>query len=656
MSTYGRSTTRLTPALAKGHCQRRNKGGCCGWLALVLLALGLATACGGGERSLSITVLPTATATPPPAATTPATGPVAMAALSNEPPDADPIDLAQRYRGLSPDAPRTITGPPPAQRIGQQETFHLIDPFRPGITPITATLRLVTPHAYFYVQDGVSADQADLERAGREFEESIYPTVTEHFGRPWTPGVDNDPRIYLVHMYMPGLGGYFTASDEYLRPVYPYANQKEAIYLNLGEARPGSHHYNALLAHELQHLIHWNLDPTEEAWVNEGLSEIAAELVGGGLGLIPRFLKSPDTQLNTWSALDSSAPHYGASHLFLRYLLGRVGGMESARELLAQPDDGIDGIQQYLRAMGSALTAEQVFADWVIANYLDNPEDAIYGHREATLPRPTPTRLDAFGSGQGSVHQFAADYIEVQLPAGDAVFIFEGAPTVPILPAPIQGGWWSGRGDAIDSTLSRQVDLRGYSSATLRFSTWFDIEEDWDYGYVAVSSDGGRRWRALPGRYTRQDNPLGLAYGPGYTGRSGGVLQEEVDLTPYVGQVLLLRFEYVTDEGTNGPGWYIDHLTIATDKGDLSLDDDRWQARGFQQVKGPLPQRFIVQVIEQGQETTIRQVPLDAKNRGQVRLSGFGQGLKKAVIVIAAATDGTSEPATYRYHLRQAGP
>jgi len=39
-----------------------------------------------------------------------------------------------------------------------------------------------------------------------------------------------------------------------------------------------------------------------------------------------------------------------------------------------------------------------------------------------------------------------------------------------------------------------------------------------------------------------------------------------------------------------------------------------------------------------------------------VRLSGFGSTLDKAVIVIAAATDGTRQTASYQYSLQPAGP
>jgi hypothetical protein len=57
-----------------------------------------------------------------------------------------------------------------------------------------------------------------------------------------------------------------------------------------------------------------------------------------------------------------------------------------------------------------------------------------------------------------------------------------------------------------------------------------------------------------------------------------------------------------------------------------------------------------------GQTTSVTKVPLDENNLGEVRLSGFGSTLEKAVIVVAAVTDGTRQPATYRYSLRPPSP
>jgi hypothetical protein len=253
----------------------------------------------------------------------------------------------------------------------------------------------------------------------------------------------------------------------------------------------------------------------------------------------------------------------------------------------------------------------------------------------------------------------------VDLAEGDAVFSFDGDEAVKAIPNEPHSGrgqWWSGRGDAIDSTLTGEFDLTGLESATLTFWTWYDLEEQWDYAYVMASSDGGSNWQILRGHQTSDENPLGLAYGPAYTGKSGGGdspawVEESIDLSPFAGQKILLRFEYITDEGINLDGWAIDDIAIP----ELAFFDDAegersWQAQGFQRLTAPLPQRFIVQVIEMGETTSVPTLPLDAANRGEVRLSGFGSTLDKAVIVVAAASDGTTQTAPYRYSLRPAQP
>jgi immune inhibitor A len=576
-------------------------------------------------------------------------------------PDRDILDLALRLgRVAQPVSPIAHTQPP-SYAEGDRQTFNALDPLTPAPRTIDATLSLITPHAYFYFQDGRNVSDDDLAKAGREFEEDVYPTVTRYFGSEWSPGVDSDPHITLLHADLSGVGGLFSDQDEYPKAVSPTSNEREMVYLGSG---PNSSGYNGLVAHELQHLVHWNADPTEEAWVNEGLSELAAEIVGGGQGQTGAALASPDTQLNAWEPLGgNNIPHYGMSHLFFRYLLDRYGGWENAGQLLKEPADGIAGIDAYLAPFGT--TFQDVFADWVIANYLDDPAGGRYSQPNMEAHATPTVTLDNYQDGEGDVHQFAADYVEVNMDQGDAVFSFDGAETVAAIanqPYSGVGQWWSNRGDAIDTTLTAEFDLAGLESATLRFRAWYDIEEHWDYAYVMASTDGGDTWRILPGRHTTEENPLGLSYGPAYTGKSGdgdapSWVEEEVDLTPFAGQKILLRFEYITDEGVNLDGFAIDDIEIP----ELGFFDDAesdgvWQAEGFVRLTGLSPQRFVVQIIEIGQTTSVTTMPLDEANRGEVRLSGFGSTLEKAVIVIAAATDGTRQTASYQYSLQPTGP
>jgi immune inhibitor A len=638
---------------------RRSAASLCA--ALLLL---LAAACndqGAGERTPTPDLTPTTGATATPASTpTPSDEPAAL-------PTRDPVDLARRLASLRGEVPEQVNLSPPDYAVGHRELFYVIHMASPGeaaevpptVLEVWATLQLATPHAYFYVQDGESVSLEDLEKAGQAFEELIYPGVANTFGRERSPGIDNDPRITILHARLEGAAGYFSDTDEYPRTVSPLSNEREMVYLDLPSLKPGGDAYIAVLAHELQHLVHFNSDPDEELWVNEGLSEMAAGLTREVSGMGDSFLARPDTQLNDWDPLGDNYVHYGAADLFCRYLAQRIGGTEALIDLVSEPRNGMAGISAFLHRQGSDLDFYDLFADWVIANYLDEA-DGLYSYPNLEVAAAPTATLTMAGGGEGTVHQFAADYIEVELPAGEGTFTFDGAETVPVLanePHSGEGQWWSARGDNIDTTLTRELDLTGLSSATLRFWTWFDIERWYDYGYVEVSTDGGETWQILSGRHTTEDDPVRQAYGPAYTGRSGGGdtpvwVEESMDLTPFAGQRILLRFEYVTDAGINAPGWAIDDIAVP----ELGLVDDAedegvWEARGFQRLTRPLPQRFLVQLIEVGAETRVGQIALDNENRASIELRGFSEGLTKAVIVVAATSEGTTEAAPYEYSL-----
>ena len=90
--------------------------------------------------------------------------------------------------------------------------------------------------------------------------------------------------------------------------------------------------------------------------------------------------------------------------------------------------------------------------------------------------------------------------------------------------------------------------------------------------------------------HTTTDNPSGNAYGPGYTGSSDEWLQESIDLTPFAGGPVLLRFEYVTDDAVYLDGLLIDDLSIPELDLDLSSTDDDWHADGFS-LAGTFPCR-----------------------------------------------------------------
>jgi len=575
-------------------------------------------------------------------------------------PQRDLYALSSRLKGLTITPP--TPGAPPARQIGQVETFWISDQEHNTHFQITATLRYITPHSYFYVDNALSYDANSLKQAAETFENTIFPTSLRLFGDLWRPGLDGDIRLTILNTRTPGAGGYYSSADEYPLTVNPYSNQRRMIYIDTRTYPIGTTRYLGVLAHELQHAIHWLADPDEDGWVNEGLSELAMRLNGfpvGGPEAV--FARKPDTQLNAWSDQPAAnTEHYGASYLFLSYFYQRFGE-EALRDLVKEPANGIAGFEAVLARRAPGLRFTDLFRDWVIANYLDDPSlgNGIYGYRDVDVRVATAATHTSLPETQtAQVHQFAADYIELRPPqATNATLYFTGTtfvPLLPVVPPSGQGQWWSNRGDSMNSTLTRELDLRGLAKATLRFSLWYDIEKDWDYAYVEVSEDGGRTWRTLPGRYTTETNPIGHNYGHGYTGKSEGWREEEIDLSPYAGKKVLLRFEYVTDDAVNNPGLALDNICVVeTSQCDgAEVPDSGWEALGFVQVGSLLPQTFIVQVITFGDQVKVQPLPLDATNRGALPLPGLGGPLQRAVMVVAAATPVTTEQAWYEYAVR----
>ncbi len=64
---------------------------------------------------------------------------------------------------------------------------------------LTACLRYKNDAVYMWVEDGVKVDETDLKAAADLFAEKTYPTNRNFFGLSVNPGVDNDPRLHILH-------------------------------------------------------------------------------------------------------------------------------------------------------------------------------------------------------------------------------------------------------------------------------------------------------------------------------------------------------------------------------------------------------------------------------------------------------------------------
>jgi immune inhibitor A len=591
-------------------------------------------------------------------------------------PTRDRIDLARRLLGVT-DIPAPPTVAPPEHEIGDVVTFWAGNVEDDSSFQLDATLVYKTDHVYMFVENGYNVDLAAIQRAADTFENKIRPKVHEVFGSEWFPGIDGDPHLYVLHADNLGswVAAYYDSSSQYPRAAVANSNEHEMFFVNLDTmyGRIGTDNYEAVLAHEFQHMVHWAVDLNEDTWLNEGLSELSAMITGYGVSNFAYpFLETPDIQLNDWPEDGDRGVHYGAAFMFVAYFYDRYGEAATTT-LVSDPANGMASVEDTLAAInatdpttGAPVTAEDLFADWLVANLLQNPTvgDGRYAYHfqdMAGLPSAQITQqLTPSGTPvQAQAPQWGANYLYV--PGGTTPqqlrFSFQGSPAVSIVPADAHSGqymWWSNRADESDSRLTRAFDLTDVTSATLDFWTWYYIEHLWDYGYVMVSTDGGATWTPLETTRTTADDPHNNAYGPGYTGQSDGWVQESVDLTPYAGQDILVRFEYITDDAVTQPGMLIDDVSIP-ELGyveDFENGDGSWVSEGWLWTDNVLPQRFVVQLVQPGNPDgpVTRWLSSADAPQGEWDLTVGGE-FGNAAIVVSGLAPITTESAAYQYTL-----
>lgn len=544
--------------------------------------------------------------------------------------------------------PRTITAP--AYELGAAHSFYN------GSQQIDATLLAVTDHAYFWVEDGLELDAEDVQAAAARFETDYYAAIINLFGEVWTPGVDNDPRFTVLHANEGSNDelGRFNSDDEFPRTLYDHSNEQEMVYMNMGTLTLGSDLYFGTLVHELQHLIQWYVDPSEALWVNEGLSQLAEITVGLYTSDTEDYLLAPDTQLNSWDFEDDAVfAHYAGSYLFMTYLWEQLGET-AVQEFSRHPANGMAGVHAILQGYLPDTTLTEFVGSWAAANYLDDAaagETYFYDSLDFRQPRFEVEIDDTPFETMQELVPFGVHYVDMRNRRGKTTISFAGDTNARLITAPPRSGsqmWFAPPVDAMNASLTATFDLTGVDRATLNYAVWYDLESDYDYAYVSVSTDGGGSWEIVePTSATVGE------YGWAYNGRSenlssaqDGWLKESVSLNPYAGQTVMVRFDVLTDSDITARGFALDDIAVPElgIQTDVEGGIDGWQANGFVQVGWQLPQQWAVLLIEDGPEPKVTHYELPANNQLQKTVElGKGGG----VLVIVPTTPFTDETADY---------
>lgn len=175
--------------------------------------------------------------------------------------------------------------------------------------------------------------------------------------------------------------------------------------------------------------------------------------------------------------------------------------------------------------------------------------------------------------------------------------------------APAEGAtqWWSGSGDDLRNTLTRAVDLTGKASASLSLDGWWDIEQDYDYLYTEVSTDGAN-WTPVDG--TLADGsaiPRDGSGKPALTGTVDAYQKLTFPLDAYAGQKISVRFRYATDGGVAQKGFAADEIKVTADGATLFSDnaeaaDAAWTATGFSRIGASITDDYAQYYIAENRQ------------------------------------------------------
>jgi hypothetical protein len=325
--------------------------------------------------------------------------------------------------GLSGGAGPARVDPAAVPAVGESRAFNVLNRSG-GFDQVTAEAKYVGAHAAIFVDvtapttgEG-SLSTADLASLAARFDQVIHPGVTAAFGSP--SDIDANQRIVIlftpaVNRLTPRnsdgfIGGFFYGID--LLPTTAGSNQGEIFYALVPD--PAGQYSDphtktqvlgavpAVLAHEFQHMVHFNervlvrsAGNQEALWLSEGLAQMAEELVArayaevgdhpsadlfraGAVQRARRYLRGPDTVSVVVTAGQGSLAERGAGFLHLLWLEDQLGsGLLS--DLTKTTRTGVANVE--------AQTGQpwpRLLADWWAASYLDGP-----GPESGPLTYPT---------------------------------------------------------------------------------------------------------------------------------------------------------------------------------------------------------------------------------------------------------------------------
>lgn len=301
-----------------------------------------------------------------------------------------------------------------AYQVGDTLTFYTYNYKTNSYDKTPALCRYKSAKTYFFVGlkewNNEQVTDANVTSFYQAFELSTPATsldpgsgirkiLEDTFGP--APNKSGDGYVYiLIYDIQEGgnsssyIAGYFMPNDQ--RDVL-YSNRKDVLYVDCNPGNPSGSGVLSVVAHEFQHLLHYGNDRDEDSfggsWVNEGCSEYASVLCGYKLRSSSKFLRNPDRSLLLFDYSDDSLIDYEKVALWT-YYLGEKFGPGLVGQIAREPENSAAGVRAALSRKGISLAIEDVYANFMIANYLNDATldaNSYYGYKNIALTAAPPS-------------------------------------------------------------------------------------------------------------------------------------------------------------------------------------------------------------------------------------------------------------------------
>jgi hypothetical protein len=146
-------------------------------------------------------------------------------------------------------------------------------------------------------------------------------------------------------------------------------------------------------------------------------------------------------------------------------------------------------------------------------------------------------------------------------------------------------------------TMVNDIEIPETPYALLSFWAKWNIEPGYDYVQVQLRKAGTTTWIPLEGKYTKPGSSNQAEGQPLYDGVSAWV-KEEIDLTPWAGESIRLRFRLVTDVFVTADGYYFDDLTITIVDTETSVTESNSSALRISVHPNPAKDQAVINLYD----------------------------------------------------------